>query len=187
MAAAMHCGSRRNILTPQPFLWSSWCHPLLCHFHFAFGSCHCTNKSSFSGNLCSAVWAHRMGPWGHCARLWVLLWGCARHCWLIHPGASCATDLSEPLSLAMGHCTNASTGWWSFLLIHMWSFLPSKPLSFVVGRHGQMQCSYCVHVELQLLFTWIWLWQCLHSSAMESAWRTVESSCSSGQVPLFPL
>lgn len=55
MAAAMHCVSRRNILTPQPFPRSSWCHPLSCHFHFAFGSCHCGKQCSCSGKLCSAV------------------------------------------------------------------------------------------------------------------------------------
>lgn len=71
MAAAMHCVCRRNILTPQPFTWSSWCHPHSYHFHFAFGSCHCTNKYSFNGNLSSVVWANGKGHWGHSAGLWV--------------------------------------------------------------------------------------------------------------------
>lgn len=134
MAAAMHCVSGRNILTPQPFTWSSWCHPLLCHFHFAFGSCHCTNKYSFSGSLSSVVWANRTGPWGHSARLWVLPVGLCQALLADAPGSFLwHWPIWASLSLEMGHCTNVSTGWWGFLLYFSWSTFGASALkNFVV-------------------------------------------------------
>lgn len=99
-----------------------------------------TSPVAVGSCVCSVVWAHRMGPWG-CG---CCLWGCV----LTDPPRSFLRHWSEPLSLAVGHCTHVSTGWWAFLLIHMWSSLPSTPLSLVVGSHGQMQCSYCMHIQL---------------------------------------
>lgn len=168
--------SRRNILTPQPFPWSSWCHPLSCHFHFAFGSWHCTNKYSFSGNLCSVVWANRRGPedilpscgdvsgsagWSTqelpVALIYLSLWA-----WQWDTAPMLALVSMVGFSLL-------------FRLTHMWSFLPS------IASLGQMQCSNCVHVQLTCN-----CWSCGFGNGSVCAlfstgisWRTVESRCSS--------
>lgn len=168
MAAAMHCVSGRNILIPQPFPWSSWCHPLSCHFPFAFGSCHRTNKSGFSGNLCSVAWANSMGPWGHSATLWLLPVGMCQDLW--------ASELC-----------NVSTGWWALLLYFSWSTCGAARLkTFLICSWKmcpdavQLLCAISVHMDLVMATS-------VPSSAMASAWRAVQSRCNSGQVPFFPL
>lgn len=60
MAAAMLCVSRRNI-DSSAFPLEQLV-PSSCAISIVFSSSHCTNKSSFSGDLCSAAWAGRMGP-----------------------------------------------------------------------------------------------------------------------------